>query len=167
MIGAWRTSMVDVIIRTYKGEALQVHFRSPSCDPPPGADTEGFGAVLVAGAPELVPVADILDIFKDIDHSAPRFVWTWEDFLRRVPPGRALTVGEAGRLVGMAPCTIRKYASRRMAPAHFGPRAGLRPGGESPCLFNEHDLRWFVAHNKPAMGRPKKSKSADGEADGV
>ena len=162
MIGALEVSMADMIIRTYKGEALSIHFRSPSYDPPPGADSEGFGAVLVAGVPELVSVADVLDIFKDMDHSAPRFVWTWDDFLRRVPPGRALSTEEAGEIAGLSAFMIRRYATKRRLPAHMAPRKGFK-GGNIRYLFNEYDVRWFAANVKAAVGRPKKGGPGEDE----
>ena len=145
---------MDVIFRTFRVRFLSVHRRSSEFNPDPGTEVDGFAVFLVIGVPEPVSFSDVIDIFKDVDQSAPRFVWTWDDFVRRVPPGPSLMGEAAGKGVGLSAFTMRKYASARKLPAHVASREGHKGGGA--FLFNSFDLRWFMETRYVAPGRPRK-----------
>ena len=151
---------MDLIFRVRNGKALTIHVKSPSYDPAPGGDPDGFGVCRVVGAPDETPVSELLNIFNDIDHSAPRFLWTWEDFLGRVPTGPSLTLEECAEKVGIAAFTLRKAIVAGRLPARQASYEGFA-GGSRPWLVNEFDLRWFAKCNRPPMGRPKKKAGED------
>ena len=155
---------MDIIIRAREWRLLTAHVKSPGFQPSPGGDSDAFVVFHVLGVPDPVSFPDVIDIFGDIDHSAPRFVWTWEDFLRRVPPGPALSAEVAGELVGLAPYTARRHAKSRRLPAYQVSYEGFK-GVERPFRFNRFDLQWFKATQQVSPGRPRKDR-AGADADG-
>jgi hypothetical protein len=144
------------------GEALSIHFRSPEFDPPPGGDPDRFETYLILGAPERASVSDALDVFAGLPgKEAPRFVRTWDEFIRRTPPGRSLAAEEAGELVGLSAFTVRRFVRSRKLPASHGRGEGFG-GGERPYRIDEGDLRWFMANRHVPRGRPKGGGSGGG-----
>jgi hypothetical protein len=153
--------MTDFIIRALRGELLTVHVKSPGFNPRPGEDSDELEAYHVLDAPEGVAIGDVVDIFAELVLSGgggrpPRFVWSWQDFLRRTPTGRDLDIDSAAREAGISAFTLKREIRDRVLPASHK-RTNPDTGGRGwTYMVNEHDLRWWKETCRVPMGRPKK-----------
>jgi hypothetical protein len=148
--------MADFVIKTRHGLAVSIHLKSPDLSPVPGVDNDGFGAHYVLEVPSAVSIPDLLDIFKELDKDNPRFLWPWEEFMRRADPGRSLSLEEAGEMVKLSPYSLKKAIRDGKLPGYRVSYEGFK-GGERPYYVNEKDLKWFSENARIPRGRPKEA----------
>lgn len=151
--------MTDLLIRAIRGEFVTIHVRSPRFDPPPGEEADGLAIYRVEDVPEGLAMGDAIDIFRDLGRT--RFVWPWEDFVRRAPVGRTLAAAEAGERIGLSAFTIKKLCRERELPASRAPDAPNTGGIGIHYMVDENDLAWWAANKRRSVGRPKKARTED------